>query len=594
MERRSLIFGENPALGLSVKGKPLHIQSFSETKSKSRKNSVEIGQRTQIIYNRLDKTFQNFNKTGILVTDKNYSSCTNSSKIVLNKNLGKCLTGESFELDSGTKIYKCMSNPNVNGNSNTLGIPLRASTAFNDSQMVYKARSSLKKKINAQKPARLKVKPKPDTLLQHLQKSNGVHLKEEDDIIFKYFLGSGNNSSLISRIMKTRPKWRRVYSHQSANFCWTALKKYSILDALPQLEPSEENIATKATSDLPLILPQRLYCHILPGKQLIPSKQRIYNKLAENKELTSKKRLFYNMHSYYSSIGIDPFTKIPLTFHVSYGSYDSTFKVFVSKFMQIQRNGGDNVWIVKPGECTNRGIGINVCRTLEQVIEAISNYDCEYERTFIIQKYIGNPLLYKNRKFDIRAYGLMSCIQGNFQGFFYKEGYLRTSGYEFNLKNVENKYIHLTNDAVQKYGSNYGKHEAGNKLSYQEFQEYLNTIHPDQNFFTMILPQLKSLVADTFLATYQKIDPSKKLHSFEVLGYDFMIDSDFKVWLIEVNTNPCLELSSPYLETLIPKMLDHSFNLTIDQLFPFDNPVTNDFELVFNEASLDPTNLNII
>lgn len=586
MERRSFILGESSLLGLSVKGKPLHIQSFSETKSKSRMNSVEIGQRTQIIYNRLDKTFQNLNKTGILITDKNCSSTTNSSKIVLNKNLGKCLTGESFELESGTKIYKCMSNPNVNGNSNTLGIPLRASTAFNDTQLVYKARSSIKKKYNSQKPSRLKIKPKPDSLIQHLQKSNGIQLKEEEDTIFKYFLGSGNNSSLISRIMKSRPKWRRVYSHQAANFCWTALKKYSILDALPLSEPSDENIATKATSELPLILPQGLYCHILPGKQLIPSKQRVYNKLAENKELTSKKRLFFNMHSYYSSIGVDPFTKIPLTFHVSYGSYDSTFKVFVSKFMQIQRTGGDNVWIVKPGECTNRGIGISVCRTLEQVIEAVSNYDGEYERTFIIQKYIGNPLLYKNRKFDIRAYGLFCSIQGNIQGFFYKEGYLRTSGYEFNLKNVENKYIHLTNDAVQKYGNNYGKHEAGNKLSYLEFQEYLNTTHPDHNFFTTILPQLKSLVADTFLATYHKIDPSKKLHTFEVLGYDFMIDSDFKVWLIEVNTNPCLELSSPYLEVLIPKMLDHSFGLTIDQLFPFDSPSTNDFELVFNEASL--------
>jgi len=28
-----------------------------------------------------------------------------------------------------------------------------------------------------------------------------------------------------------------------------------------------------------------------------------------------------------------------------------------------------------------------------------------------------------------------------------------------------------------------------------------------------------------------------------VFGLDFMIDEDFKVWLIEVNTNPCLELS---------------------------------------------------
>lgn len=31
-----------------------------------------------------------------------------------------------------------------------------------------------------------------------------------------------------------------------------------------------------------------------------------------------------------------------------------------------------------------------------------------------------------------------------------------------------------------------------------------------------------------------------------------MIDRDFKVWLIEINTNPCLETSSPILSRLIP------------------------------------------
>jgi hypothetical protein len=34
-----------------------------------------------------------------------------------------------------------------------------------------------------------------------------------------------------------------------------------------------------------------------------------------------------------------------------------------------------------------------------------------------------------------------------------------------------------------------------------------------------------------------------------------MVDADLKVWLIEVNTNPCLEESSPILEELLPRML---------------------------------------
>jgi len=38
-----------------------------------------------------------------------------------------------------------------------------------------------------------------------------------------------------------------------------------------------------------------------------------------------------------------------------------------------------------------------------------------------------------------------------------------------------------------------------------------------------------------------------------------MIDLDFKVWLIEWNTNPCLELSSPLLMRLIPSMIENAF-----------------------------------
>jgi tubulin polyglutamylase TTLL1/tubulin monoglycylase TTLL3/8 len=34
--------------------------------------------------------------------------------------------------------------------------------------------------------------------------------------------------------------------------------------------------------------------------------------------------------------------------------------------------------------------------------------------------------------------------------------------------------IHLTNDAVQKFADDYGKFEAGNKLSYTDFQNYLD------------------------------------------------------------------------------------------------------------------------
>jgi hypothetical protein len=101
----------------------------------------------------------------------------------------------------------------------------------------------------------------------------------------------------------------------------------------------------------------------------------------------------------------------------------------------------------------------------------------------MIQKYIERPLLIKRRKFDIRCYGLLSSINGYLKGYFYTDGYLRTSCKEFslNVNTIGNKFVHLTNDAVQKKSEDYGKYENDNKMSYKEFQRCLDTNFGDLN-----------------------------------------------------------------------------------------------------------------
>lgn len=46
-----------------------------------------------------------------------------------------------------------------------------------------------------------------------------------------------------------------------------------------------------------------------------------------------------------------------------------------------------------------------------------------------------------------------------------------------------------------------------------------------------------------------------------------MIDKNGFPWLIQVNTNPCIEQSSKLLAMLLPRMLDDAFRLTVDPLF---------------------------
>jgi D-alanine-D-alanine ligase-like ATP-grasp enzyme len=55
---------------------------------------------------------------------------------------------------------------------------------------------------------------------------------------------------------------------------------------------------------------------------------------------------------------------------------------------------------------------------------------------------------------------------------------------------------------------------------------------------------MKELIIKSMCSVRKTIDPHRRKHCFEFFGYDFILDADFNVWLIEVNTNPCIEESS--------------------------------------------------
>ena len=207
-----------------------------------------------------------------------------------------------------------------------------------------------------------------------------------------------------------------------------------------------------------------------------------------------------------------------------------------------------------------------MCSTLDEIKATLNKFT--ENRTYIIQKYIQNPLLINKRKFDIRCYALITSFANHIQGYLFKDGYLRTSCKDFSLKNTKDKFIHLTNDAIQKHHEDYGKFEPGNKLSYFDFQKFLNSIESNKNFLEDMYPQIINIVTNSIACVKTILNPDVKLHSFEILGYDFMIDEDFKVWLIEINTNPCLELSCSYLSKIIPDMVENSFRIALDPMFP--------------------------
>ena len=53
--------------------------------------------------------------------------------------------------------------------------------------------------------------------------------------------------------------------------------------------------------------------------------------------------------------------------------------------------------------------------------------------SFVIQKYIEKPLLFKGRKFEVRLFVLLTDDQ---RSYVFKEGYAMTSSEKFDLQNV--------------------------------------------------------------------------------------------------------------------------------------------------------------
>ena len=56
-----------------------------------------------------------------------------------------------------------------------------------------------------------------------------------------------------------------------------------------------------------------------------------------------------------------------------------------------------------------------------------------------------NPMLIERRKFDLRVFALFTAHAESkmMRGYFYSEGYLRTSCKEYDLTKVDNRLIHL-------------------------------------------------------------------------------------------------------------------------------------------------------
>ena len=66
---------------------------------------------------------------------------------------------------------------------------------------------------------------------------------------------------------------------------------------------------------------------------------------------------------------------------------------------------------------------------------------------------------------------------------------------------------------------------------------------------------MKERATQLIVSTANKLNPKMKEYSFEIFGLDFMLDDKLNPFIIEANSNPCIEVDGNVLSRIIPQML---------------------------------------
>ena len=181
----------------------------------------------------------------------------------------------------------------------------------------------------------------------------------------------------------------------------------------------------------------------------------------------------------------------------------------------------------------------------------------------LVQHYITDPLLVDKKKFDLRVYVLASGLDP-LNCYFCTEGMVRlwTEIYKApDRSNRRLKYMHLTNFSLNKNSAKYVKEndEDGGGGNKRLLSKVLKVLEKEQGIDpTKILEQIKDTWSKTiiglipYLADFARISINPnidQLRCFQIFGFDILVDSKLKAWLLEVNANPSMNM---YLDKELP------------------------------------------
>ncbi|XP_036918152.1 inactive polyglycylase TTLL10 isoform X2 [Sturnira hondurensis] len=356
-----------------------------------------------------------------------------------------------------------------------------------------------------------------------------------------FYIGGTNGASIISSYCKSKG-WQRIQDGRRGDYKlkWCEVK---CRDSYSSFREGE----------------QLLYQ--IPNNRLLTTKIGLLSTLREYSRVVSKTSLctqakFLKMEEFF-----------PETYRLD---IKEEREAFFTLFDETQ------TWICKP-TASNQGKGIFLLRNQEEVAtlqaktQSIEEDPIHRKMPFrapqarVVQRYIQNPLLLDGKKFDVRAYLLVACTVPYMV--FFGHGYARLT---LNLYDPRSQDLsgHLTNQSMQKKSPLYVLLKEGTVWSMEQLNRYINHKFreprglPSDWVFTTFTKRMQQIMAHCFLAVKSKLEC--KLGYFDLIGCDFLIDDNFKVWLLEMNSNPALHTNCEVLKEVVPRVVTETLDLALE------------------------------
>mmetsp|Transcript_16214 Transcript_16214/g.33282 ORF Transcript_16214/g.33282 Transcript_16214/m.33282 type:complete len:394 (-) Transcript_16214:26-1207(-) len=266
-------------------------------------------------------------------------------------------------------------------------------------------------------------------------------------------------------------------------------------------------------------------------------------------ELTRKDLMTKNMKRYIKErqkegVVVNDF--VPVTYLLP-----ADYSLFVEEFRRLP----NAMWIMKPSNAA-QGKGIFIINKLQQIKKWSTGRFNRDQQSYVVSRYIENPLLIGGKKFDLRIYVLITSFRP--LRMYLGDGFARFCNvkYSSDVGEIDNPFMHLTNVSIQKHNEEYNNSHGG-KWNVSNLRLYLESTR-GLEATRQLFHDIDELLIHSAKAVQNVMINDR--HCFECYGYDLLLDDDLKPWLVEVNASPSLaattEMDKEMKSTLIRDILE--------------------------------------